>query len=411
MYDPNMAQFQDLMSPFSILPDLGSFMDDDDLLLTPIISPAITPSLDFQRMSINQNHETFTPLTSPALHPRQHNEATPAIPPLAPAPRSTERSRRTPLSSPYTVPRKRHSAAPPALPPGALTSPALHPTQRRQETASPDTSEYSTMTESSGAPNGFTPAPTAPMAHPTSSRSGRQSKDKDGFVAPSMPNPKRVKQQSKKTSMESLVSPQLSATSANTSPALSLAPTAYSPSLSSNSPANGPTNVAASPSLAPITPSQLMRLQKPAPMHGSATLNAMVSPSLKPILPDTATISPDAAIRLAQKSNYQNMLEGDSEMLGLDYDGELSSGMEIKRTSHKQAEQRRRDSLKQCFEELKRVLPSLPEKNPSKVYLLKKSFDFIVYLKAKEQESESTIAKLQAEIKALRDGSVNGESS
>ncbi|KAI8855038.1 hypothetical protein BC829DRAFT_379061 [Chytridium lagenaria] len=143
-----------------------------------------------------------------------------------------------------------------------------------------------------------------------------------------------------------------------------------------------------------------MRLQKPMPMHGSTTLNALISPSLKPILPGTATISPDAALRLAQKSNYQNMLEGDSEMLGLDYDGDLSS-----------AEQRRRDSLKQCFDELKKVLPTLPEKNPSKVYLLKKSYDFIVYLKAKEQESDSTISKLQAEIRALKEGGAFDRSS
>ncbi|KAJ3196966.1 hypothetical protein HK101_006827, partial [Irineochytrium annulatum] len=91
-------------------------------------------------------------------------------------------------------------------------------------------------------------------------------------------------------------------------------------------------------------------------------------------------------------------------MLGLDYDGDLSTGVEMKRTTHKQAEQRRRDSLKHCFEELKKVLPTLPEKNPSKVYLLKKSFDFIVHLKAKEQESEAVIAKLTAEIMALREG-------
>ncbi|KAJ3216533.1 hypothetical protein HDU67_009318 [Dinochytrium kinnereticum] len=429
VYNTDMTHFQALMSPFSILPDLGSFMDDDDLLLTPIISPAITPSLDFQRMNLNQHSETFTPLTSPALHPRQQNEAV-TIPPLVPLTRSrhetssvqSERGRRTPLSSPYTVPRKRQSLIPPTLPPGAMTSPVIGPgpaARDVREATSPEATIVSpNQTDaffSSGLANAAVLQQSQTSHQPGSisvastARPGRKSKEKDGvFVAPSLPNPKRMKQQViLQNQAESLISPQLSATSASTSPALSLAPTAYSPSLNSlTSPAFGPStaNNSASPSLAPITPSLIMRLQKPVPMHGSATLNALISPSLKPILPGTATISPDAAIRLAQKSNYQNMLEGDSEMLGLDYDGDLSTGVELKRTSHKQAEQRRRDSLKQCFDELKKVLPTLPEKNPSKVYLLKKSFDFIVYLKAKEQESEATISKLQAELKALREG-------
>jgi hypothetical protein len=65
-------------------------------------------------------------------------------------------------------------------------------------------------------------------------------------------------------------------------------------------------------------------------------------------------------------------------MLGLEVDQELTACIEMKKNFHKQAEQRRRDSLKQCFEELKTVLPRFSEKNPSKLYLLKKCmFDFL----------------------------------
>lgn len=82
-----------------------------------------------------------------------------------------------------------------------------------------------------------------------------------------------------------------------------------------------------------------------------------------------------------------------------------NSGADIRRTSHKAAEQKRRDSLKQCFEELRKILPPMtnvvdpddrrpgegnvggqrggsvdpenPNRGVSKVALLRRSNDFI----------------------------------
>ncbi|KAJ3043577.1 hypothetical protein HDV00_004677 [Rhizophlyctis rosea] len=156
--------------------------------------------------------------------------------------------------------------------------------------------------------------------------------------------------------------------------------------------------------LAPITPSQLMKMdQRPKEVSIAPVPPSLVSPSLKPLLPQgSASKNIDAAIRLAQKSNYQNILEGDTEVLGLQYSSDISTGVEIRRTSHKQAEQRRRDSLKQCFEELKQLLPPVEEKNPSKVIILKKAYEYIEHMQKKERETQALIAKLEAEISASK---------
>lgn len=101
--------------------------------------------------------------------------------------------------------------------------------------------------------------------------------------------------------------------------------------------------------------------------------------------------------RLASKSNYQNILDGDHTALGLSYNTDLHSGIELRRTSHKAAEQKRRDSLKHCFDDLRQMIPNIVDKAPSKVFLLKKSFDYICSLKAEMAQRDLTIARMQAQ--------------
>ncbi|KAG0268627.1 hypothetical protein BGZ95_002396 [Linnemannia exigua] len=121
----------------------------------------------------------------------------------------------------------------------------------------------------------------------------------------------------------------------------------------------------------------------------------LVSPSLKPWLPG---VSPSEAMaRLASKSNYQNILDGDHTALGLSYNTDLHSGIELRRTSHKAAEQKRRDSLKNCFDDLRQMIPNIQEKSPSKVFLLKKSFDYICNLKAEVANRDLELARVKAE--------------
>ncbi|KAF9117391.1 hypothetical protein BGX30_005529 [Mortierella sp. GBA39] len=121
----------------------------------------------------------------------------------------------------------------------------------------------------------------------------------------------------------------------------------------------------------------------------------LVSPSLKPWLPGVSTT--EAMARLASKSNYQNILDGDHTALGLSYNTDLHSGIELRRTSHKAAEQKRRDSLKHCFDDLRHMIPNIVDKAPSKVFLLKKSFDYICSLKAEMAQRDLTIARMQAQ--------------
>ncbi|KAI8986465.1 hypothetical protein BDB01DRAFT_785761 [Pilobolus umbonatus] len=61
----------------------------------------------------------------------------------------------------------------------------------------------------------------------------------------------------------------------------------------------------------------------------------------------------DAERILASKSNYQNLLEGKGDALGISFSTEIKSGLEIRRTAHKAAEQKRRDSLKTWFDRLR----------------------------------------------------------
>ncbi|TPX60482.1 hypothetical protein SpCBS45565_g07496 [Spizellomyces sp. 'palustris'] len=127
-------------------------------------------------------------------------------------------------------------------------------------------------------------------------------------------------------------------------------------------------------------------------------LNALVSPCLKPLLPNGSANNMDAALRLTQKSNYQNIKEGHTEQLGLKYNKDVTASVEARRDCHKQAEQRRRDSLKQCFDELRQVLPPIHEKNPSKVVVLKKCCEYIADLQSREQETERVLAELRREL-------------
>lgn len=65
----------------------------------------------------------------------------------------------------------------------------------------------------------------------------------------------------------------------------------------------------------------------------------------------------DTASRLlASKSNYQNILEGNL-VPGVSYPSELSTNLTSKRTSHKIAEQGRRNRINTALQEIATLLP------------------------------------------------------
>jgi hypothetical protein len=67
--------------------------------------------------------------------------------------------------------------------------------------------------------------------------------------------------------------------------------------------------------------------------------------------------SPTHALLLASKSNYQNLLEG-NHLPGISYPDSLSTGLTSKRTSHKVAEQGRRNRINDALKEMQALIPA-----------------------------------------------------
>ncbi|KAL8704980.1 MAG: hypothetical protein Q9201_001877 [Fulgogasparrea decipioides] len=92
----------------------------------------------------------------------------------------------------------------------------------------------------------------------------------------------------------------------------------------------------------------------------SPALRPRISPSIKPLLPDGAVVSAEtSALLLASKSNYQNLLEG-THLPGVSYPETLSTNLTSKRTSHKIAEQGRRNRINTALQEISSLLPPTP---------------------------------------------------
>ena len=114
----------------------------------------------------------------------------------------------------------------------------------------------------------------------------------------------------------------------------------------------------------------------------SPALRPKISPSIKPLLPEggkrlpfhgllspantpsSAVVSAEtSALLLASKSNYQNILEG-NHLPGVSYPETLSTNLTSKRTSHKIAEQGRRNRINTALQEIASLLPpSTPQVN------------------------------------------------
>ncbi|KAI1341464.1 helix-loop-helix DNA-binding domain-containing protein [Xylariaceae sp. FL0016] len=98
--------------------------------------------------------------------------------------------------------------------------------------------------------------------------------------------------------------------------------------------------------------------KRPSISSSSPALLPKISPSLKPLIPGTPGLPAEDSTShlLATKSNYQRILEG-SKVPGLDYPSELSTNLTSKRTSHKIAEQGRRNRINSALQEIATLLP------------------------------------------------------
>lgn len=108
------------------------------------------------------------------------------------------------------------------------------------------------------------------------------------------------------------------------------------------------------PSLAP----RASRKRSTGSVHVSPALLPRISPNIKPLLPGAPGESAeDTASRLLMsKSNYQNILEGNT-VPGVSYPSELSTNLTSKRTSHKIAEQGRRNRINSALQIMAGLLP------------------------------------------------------
>ncbi|KAH6610527.1 phosphorus acquisition-controlling [Trichoderma cornu-damae] len=98
-------------------------------------------------------------------------------------------------------------------------------------------------------------------------------------------------------------------------------------------------------------------------VHASPALLPRISPNIKPLLPGAPGMSvEDQASRLLMsKSNYQNILEG-NQVPGVSYPSELSTNLTSKRTSHKIAEQGRRNRINSALQIMAGLLPDSKNK-------------------------------------------------
>ena len=135
-----------------------------------------------------------------------------------------------------------------------------------------------------------------------------------------------------------------------------------------------------------------------------------------------------SALYLASKSNYQNIIDG-THLPGVSYPETLAENLSSKRTSHKIAEQGRRNRINLALKEIEALLPesitsaaARKEKaiakeefgdsdKPSAAAGASKASTVemaIVYIRSLQAELQVTKDKLEAAEKSLAEGHSNG---
>ncbi len=92
-------------------------------------------------------------------------------------------------------------------------------------------------------------------------------------------------------------------------------------------------------------------------------------------------LSPQLVAQLTSKSNYQNLMDGAHDQLGLSFPRGLSIGIEHRRMSHKVAEQARRSRINSAITQLGHLLP-LEKQNSSKANTVELAIEYIKDLQA-----------------------------
>ncbi|CAO1627622.1 unnamed protein product [Sympodiomycopsis kandeliae] len=333
---------------------------------SPLESPAVTPASVFSNMSLGgmsqSTEQFFSPLTSPALHPqppyygmgggltnKSHKvkSTTPNASPLALT------------GKPGPLPRKNRSTTAEARANRSRPSPLIKPTGSTTKRKK-DAQQASTSNNNSAGPSSSRRPSVSEPAH---SRSGSQNRDYHSG-----------------TSSYSTFTPVM----AGVTKPMDASPSEGAVSTPSPIDLSNAATLGGGDTGKPMTPSSLMGIQSASTSGDSSSLpkrqsRLRASSSAQDVQQGTAMSSASStstmnSSQINGKSKSKNpqvtfatgATAGDdedddagNEDRGLNGDMSLGGGSDSRRTSHKAAEQKRRDSLKYCFDELRGMLPPI----------------------------------------------------
>ena len=144
--------------------------------------------------------------------------------------------------------------------------------------------------------------------------------------------------------------------------------------------------------------------------HVSPALRPRISPSIKPLLPGGPNMdSETTALLLANKSNYERIIDGSASQLGVNFPAQLSENLTSKRTSHKLAEQGRRNRINGALQEIQTLIPESIGRetgevgggsgsNASKAKTVENAISYIKLLQAELQQAKSELASARQEL-------------
>ncbi|KAI8378803.1 hypothetical protein EDC96DRAFT_493227 [Choanephora cucurbitarum] len=371
----NMSPLQIASQPITLYntPSHPSILEDEDEFFTPLVSPAMAPTYNTSYASLNNS---FSPLTSPALNPTSYtlSDQTTLQQKLAFIERQQQQLR--------TMHHQLHSTK--ASPVLTSTKKTLQP---KIASNSPHISPRPCTTDTT-------------------------------IIAPATPSLLMKLGSGLNSSHSSTSTPVPNNSSPSVVDHMPTLPAAILPpeinKIKKKEPKRRRISSHYSPALSPSLDSPLVR-----PIQSPRALKPFISPSLKPDGKRLSMIEEETArALLTSKSNYENLKEGKAKSLGIDFSTTIQSGIENRRSAHKAAEQKRRDTLKQSFDSLRaEIMDALiseendPEdrqtkekdvKQMSKVVLLQHSYEYILRLKNENKRKEEKQNKMRSELMALR---------
>lgn len=166
-------------------------------------------------------------------------------------------------------------------------------------------------------------------------------------------------------------------------------------------------------SVAPIAPkdqppSNRSNKKRSSSSHVSPALRPRISPSIKPLLPGGANLdSETTALLLANKSNYERIIDGSASQLGVNFPAQLSENLTSKRTSHKLAEQGRRNRINSALQEIQVLIPEGLGRdntdvgtgsNASKAKTVENAISYIKMLQSELEQTKGELAEAQRKL-------------